>query len=282
MVGNQSSDSTESTSASADTVNFSWRADVGPGASLETISSILNDLGTLINAGERWALIAARHRAKDWLARQLRSAGPRGLLVAAEELDLEVPHDGEVEWYLNREEGYWFPGEVPPLRWQFENLAEGIVDARLARNMPDPVRVLEVNYRNPLWSIFRASAESVPFVVKVLKVFQNWDSDKRQGKAKAAKAEADASITSADARIRNAQADVSEAVAEVLVKLSKDWKGNLTEPPPFELFQALYREDHAAGQRISKLSYEIEGPSQEGPGGDTGSSDRNEHSGSSQ
>jgi hypothetical protein len=185
-----------------DLAEVTIRSDIGAGAALDVVAARLDDLAVLVGLGERWGFELARAAAGwDLHNNLLSSPDDLGVLEEAERLGFgRFDVRGAFPW--GRGWPYGVVGRDP---------VPTIADVRAVDLFGSPVRVVRIEYANPLELILVGSGMLLTGVILTARLVRDWSNKRAADGTVVREARAEASITEARADLYRWLVDETKA-----------------------------------------------------------------------
>jgi hypothetical protein len=185
--------------AEGDLGYVTWQASLGPFARPGQLADHLRDLGSALDAGERWGSVLARRAVYRQLQVQLLLEGPRFVEAAVGELGYrprELP--AQEHWLHAGLSAQVFPH--PEHSNLFEELLDILTSVRMVEKLGSAVYIVRASYQNPIEVVLGGSGFLLLGVIYTLRLVRDWSCARRVGTANAKQAEATAAraVTQAD------------------------------------------------------------------------------------
>ncbi|MCG6493601.1 hypothetical protein [Kitasatospora sp. A2-31] len=140
--------------AGGEPVEFIWKTQIGPNASIGELAMRLKDLETAVQLGARWGLATALAASRWQLSQKLSSDMRKGRTSGA--------GLGEI-----------FSAWTPLL------VRERSADLKVLNDLGSPIRVRKISYGNPLQDYLDGSGYYVAGAIAVLRMVRDWSGIRR-------------------------------------------------------------------------------------------------------
>jgi len=225
-----------------DELTIAYSSDLGPLARVGDVARKLEDLEDAIRVGEQWGVIIARSSSLQGLLNLINRRGPETIEGAALRSGLTARDIDAIDEWLHGRYIRWGPAGFP-----FRDpaaLIQAIADYQAADRLGTPVRLLRLNYQNPLVVDLTGSGFLIAGVIYVLRMIRDWSASRRTAEATANRAQAVADEARARANAAWSQADILRWFAD-------EARAGRWHVPPGDLLGIVRSEDLDAMNRLA-------------------------------